>query len=104
MRAKDLVRSPSMSTRSRSLVRTTLNRQKRRDEAVLLVGTPKEESENTNDRDYDCQNYNTCLRFAIAKGWEGFSCMNCVDYKKSTVELEQAAHGIGTSLAAARRD
>jgi hypothetical protein len=92
-----------MDTRGRSLLRTALKRRKRREQAVLSVGAPQRTGENLDERMSDCAHYKACLTYAIHKGWENFSCLDCADYRRSTVELEQAAMGIRVSLAGDRK-
>jgi hypothetical protein len=38
---------------------------------------PRETSIDAPERDYACENYDTCLGLAAALDWESFTCKNC---------------------------
>jgi hypothetical protein len=70
---------------------------------VLDVGTPQPSLEGLDARQPNCAHYKTCLTYAIDKGWDGFSCIGCRDYRRSTDELDQATSRIRASFSNSNR-
>ena len=42
-----------------------------------------------------CKSYDSCLDIAISSNWEGFHCMNCLDYKEDVPTYTEASNSYG---------